>query len=207
MPSASVDPASRAAQVLERQHGDGTRAWPVPADRAPAASSRSCDSINVHSTPATANAASTNQSRRERQPRLGTSSVGDGPLEPLSGVPPRAQPPRRTAVVGRCRGSQRFGVRNETITATAHACDITWMGRVVSQRVAQQLDALADRLRTHDHTAPDALHQVVQGQQARRRFGECDEQVERQLRQRDLPAVPGQSHLADVELEVRDPVD
>ena len=76
-------------------------------------------------------------------------------------------------------------IRQQAIAASPDAGDIARVPGIIVQRIAQQLDALADGFGADDEPAPDAVHQLVLRYDARRRFDQCDEEVEAESRERD----------------------
>ena len=85
--------------------------------------------------------------------------------------------------------------------------DVARLAGVVADGGTQQANALDDGLRTDDEAGPDALHQLVVGDDVGSAARQRQQQVERQLGQRDLAAIAPQTLLADVELEVADAPD
>ncbi|HEX6795911.1 MAG TPA: hypothetical protein VF304_18885 [Casimicrobiaceae bacterium] len=90
----------------------------------------------------------------------------------------------------------------QRIAASAHAA--YHLGRlwIVAQCIAQQLDALADRVGLHDESRPHLRHQLVVRDDVRCGAYQCEQQVERQLRQRDLGAVALEPKAAGIDAEV-----
>ena len=192
MPSARVDPACDPLRSCERHHGDRPRRGRRPAPTADAGASRPyLDSISHPARGLLANASTATIRQRLRDcaswpgPRFRRDDAGSEPLSrhrlSLRRRAVRRFPRRRRAdTLGRARSRHNVVVRQRRPSASRNSLT-RWL--IVSG--------------TDDDAAPDALHQIVQGQQPLARLRpSTTKQVERQLRQRDLVAFAGQPRLA-----------
>jgi hypothetical protein len=73
--------------------------------------------------------------------------------------------------------------------------------------LAQQLHALTDGFGIYHRRSPDSLEELVRGQHARVRLRQCQEQLEGQIRQRDLATLARHSMSADIDAQIPSLVD
>ena len=51
--------------------------------------------------------------------------------------------------------------RQQAVAATAESEDIAGVARIIAERIAQQLDPLADRFRRNNQVCPNLGHQFI----------------------------------------------
>jgi hypothetical protein len=97
-------------------------------------------------------------------------------------------------------------LRNDSVAVTPEARDVPRRRSVVSERIAQQLDALRDRLGADHYTLPRGARQLIVGHDVRRGIKERAQDIERQPGEVNLGAPAPHAPTADVDREVGDPV-
>ena len=91
---------------------------------------------------------------------------------------------------------------NEEVAASAQGTDVARVARIVTERLAQQADALNYRFGVDDYSRPHPLDHCLNTQYVWGNSNDREEEVERQLGKLDVPACLQYPLPADVNLQV-----
>lgn len=106
---------------------------------------------------------------------------------------------------GYCGGSlgrERDDRGDNPVTTATLAAQVTWMLRIIGQRLTQQLHPLCHGFDANQLSRPDTLHELGRADHIRRRTCQGQQQVERELGNMQLDAITRDGLPPGVELHI-----